>query len=279
MPSLSRRRTLAIAGSFVGGATATTLPSLSTSTDPIDVFVIGGQSNAVGQGDAADSPVITDGSAEQFYHGYFLELNDPVGDADTGSAWPAFHREYHRLTGRRAMYIPAAFGGSGLAWESRTSKYRSWSEKGILRDKIDFKLKKCFEKLEERGDNYQYRGLLWSQGERDAGAVKNETITLDDYWSALLDFQAWYTNISRIKNHELYIFQTGHLADGDDDAYAGVRKLQSKLARKKSDVKIASYRQKTFPDQELMIDGSHYSQAGYNEMGRTGAKFVASDRS
>src|SRR5882757_664043 len=67
--------------------------SITINSRKIDVFLIGGQSNAVGNpggGGAASSPDPQSGTVYQYYSGSFSAVTDEVGAANTGSAWPSF---------------------------------------------------------------------------------------------------------------------------------------------------------------------------------------------
>ena len=96
-------------------------PSAADVPDPIyeayDVFVVAGQSNAKGRGTAEEAPEVPAGAAyEATPQGEIRALADPVGGANTGSAWPAFANAYTAATGRGVVIIGMAAGGyaSGL---------------------------------------------------------------------------------------------------------------------------------------------------------------------
>ena len=67
--------------------------------EPLDLFIIVGQSNAEGRGNSAQSPAVTNGA---YISGSTITptLADPVGGASTGSMWPAFANEWFAQTGR-----------------------------------------------------------------------------------------------------------------------------------------------------------------------------------
>ena len=85
------------------------------------LFLVAGQSNAVGQGDS--SLTVKTGLSQAFEYRYtddsLLQLADPVGTREldfekafTGSAWPAFAQRLYQLTSKSIVIIPAARGGS-----------------------------------------------------------------------------------------------------------------------------------------------------------------------
>ena len=90
---------------------------------PIDVFLIAGQSNASGiPGSAEGSPRVPSGAVLQFYGGRISAGNDPVGNAEPGSAWP----------GRRVLFVPAAVPSSSLLSEADIMSAGHWDRRGKL---------------------------------------------------------------------------------------------------------------------------------------------------
>ncbi len=73
--------TILIDGSNVQkGAFRSWLSAIELLTRPqVDVFLIGGQSNAVGHGSSASSPVVPAGKVLQWVTGNITDANDPVG--------------------------------------------------------------------------------------------------------------------------------------------------------------------------------------------------------
>ena len=93
-------------------------------SNTVDLFIIVGQSNAVGIGNSALS---TPGPGGMYITGTTITpspLVDPVGNANTGSSWPAFSREWATQTGNRSAFVAAASVGSALVtsgwWPSGT---------------------------------------------------------------------------------------------------------------------------------------------------------------
>lgn len=152
----------------------------------LDVFLIAGQSNARGRGDRLLSPDVPTGVA--FVWSVkdlaLVEADDPVGDARTGSAWPAFALRYHAETGRRPVLIPTAVGGSAQHVSAAT-QYGHWDAGQSHYLAAVQKVWTALTELKRLGYTPVFRGVLWDQGGRDAQAIAAGSTTKDQYRSAL----------------------------------------------------------------------------------------------
>ena len=149
-------------------------------TNPVDVFLIAGQSNAVGYpGSSAGSPIVPAGKVLQYYNGSISDANDPVGNALNGSAWPAFGVVYYNATGHRIAFVPAAVGGSGQLATSDTGT-GNWSPTGTLFTASTNKLDAAISALTNGGYTTTFKGVLWDQGENDAIKINGGMITVSD---------------------------------------------------------------------------------------------------
>ncbi|WP_079890698.1 sialate O-acetylesterase [Halococcus agarilyticus] len=261
--------------------------------DRIDVFVIGGQSNAKGLGDASKSPAPPSGTAYEFENdtGNIVELDDPVGvgqyGAATGSAWPAFAEKYFDRTGQKAAYIPTAVGRSAQVAAVRDGSPDSqnhWDAGGARRGDTVNMTERAMDALRNEGFQPRLRGMLWSQGESDANAIDSGTISIEDYKRAFSEMLGYFRN--NIQDHfPIWIFQTGKPSTGDTSGFRKIRSAQADFPTTEQDVQMVSTVQKNFPDkgwiaphrvstQELGVLSHvyHYSQRGYNVMGETGAE-------
>ena len=73
-----------------------------------------------------------------------------------------------------------------------------------------------------------------------------------------------------------FIFRTGKTADKDQDGLDAVREVQEAVSAETPNAPIVFRDAVTFPERKLMAkNGAHYTQAGYNLMGREGAQGVA----
>jgi hypothetical protein len=242
----------------------------------IDVFLIAGQSNAVGEGDKDKSPKVISGKVLQVYNGTLSDANDPVGNAMTGSAWPAFGNEYHRISGRSIAFIPAAKGGTGMSpyadvGTGHWSGYTIPSSHDLLGISIE-KTAAALGLLAAKGFAPNFKGILWSQGENEAANISSGASLTQNDVEAMLNGV-----ITRYRKHlagdwGFYIFKTGIDTNTDDSGYAIVRAAQENVARTQAHVKIIFKSAVDFAKRGLMKDHVHYSQKAYNEMGTIGAR-------
>lgn len=240
-----------------------------------DVFVVAGQSNAVGKGSSTDSPDVQSGAAYEYKSttDELVHLDDPVGQdnspetaADTGSAWPAFADEFYTQTGREAVYVPYSQGGSGQHPDTRSDPDLLWSSGGNLYYNARDKLQEAITFLEDQGHLLNIWGAVWLQGERDAGEIDNGVITKSQYKSALNDhIDRWQSDIA--SDFRFFIAQIGHENGGDTQGYKDVRAAQSEVANSREHVHMVSTIQKNFPEEGKMKDTWHYTQTGLNETG------------
>ncbi len=243
--------------------TATPTPA---STPTLDLFLIAGQSNAVGHGDAAKAPLLAEGAAFQYSNGIFSNA------ARTGSAWPAFSVEYSRLTGRVHAFIPSAGDGSALV-QNADSGAGSWSPAGTLFQRSVNELKAAQQYLQKQNQNSSIKGILWAQGETDALSIQAKVIAKEHYKAALKDLVARF-RIAIGADVSFFIFRTGTQYNGSDSGFKEVREAQEEVAQEMPLVYIVFKGAVDFPNRALMSDAYHYTQDGYNEMGTLGARGV-----
>lgn len=261
----------------------------------LDVFLIGGQSNAAGSGNGAMSPKVPAGKALQFHNGVITDANDPVGNAGAGqgatiggSPWPAFCRTYYRITRRPVMVVPAAVSGSAQCYKADTG-YGNWDASGTLVDAALTKLSDAMTAATAAGWEPIYNGLLWSQGESDGWAINNNKMNISDYKNA---FGAMIIRfLTAYPDSNIYIFRTGKQADSngnpcDSVGWATVRQGQLDMeSYYHNNISTAIYNLRMvylaaaqYPEYKLLqSDGVHYTQQGYNMMGHEGAIAVVND--
>lgn len=183
-----------------GTATTTSTGWFNLAQDnTIDVFLIGGQSNAEGRGDSSLSPVPELGTVFQYYNGSISSGSDPVGGAITGSAWPSFGITYYKATGRKVAFVPAA--GSGYS-------INDWQSGGTVYPQSITRLNAAIAAFRAAGFTPIFKGVLWSQGETDAQFINASTETAATYQSLLTTMIANYRSTYG-SSMPFYIFQTG----------------------------------------------------------------------
>lgn len=235
----------------------------------IDVFLIAGQSNAVGQGLSASwSPVAAPGVLEWNARNGITAGNDPVGNATFSSAWPAFGNLYNASTGRNICFVPAAVGGT---WQSSVGGSPNWDTTGTLYAASNILLGSALNALSTVGYNPIFKGILWCQGENDGASITIGTETQAQYKAALTTMIANYRGMYGTKM-PFYIFRTGTNNLQSDAAYAQIRQAQEDVAA--SD-----------PYTHIVFRGAYYYQTlhyqiqgQYNQMGYQGAQNVISSQ-
>lgn len=246
--------------------------SQNTECRSIDVFLIGGQSNAEGYGERR-GPGVPHGMAFQYFDGRFVTGNDPVGTANTGSAWPAFMQTYVNKTGRHVIVVPTAVGGTSQCSKVLESR-GTWDEEGELWNRSIERLQEAFSAIRDGGFEPLFRGVLWCQGESDASAILQGVETAADYEAALCRMIGRYRK--RFPRIPFYIFRTGAIAS-EPDFLAPIREAQERVAAADPLSPIVFRGTADFPVLGLMRAGEHalhYAQGGLDLMGARGAEAV-----
>ena len=218
------------------------------------------------------SPQVPSGQALQYYRGRIYDANDPVGDAQPGSAWPEFGLAYVRKTGRRILFVPTAVPASSMDTKGDFLKMGHWDSDGKL---FADSVRQTDDALKAAGPTARFAGVLWDQGEADAFAINLHFETAPDYGRLLSDL------ISRYRQHfgssmPFFIFESGATTEKDQTGMEAVRSVQSEVSARTKNAPIVFKDAVTFVARGMMArNGAHYSQAGYNEMGYKGALAVA----
>lgn len=241
----------------------------------VDLFIIAGQSNALGVGTAAESPLSPDGL---WINGSNLPipLSDPLGNVNTGSAWPAFSNEWKSLTGRRSAFVYTAAVGASIV-----APGTGWNSTGGLRSQAVAAYNNAIVSLAnaslELGNVY----ILWLQGEAEAQTYNGTTITEETYRIATEDLGDYF-------KAQIPIMQTmGLIHISGPTSNLGVAASEmSELHRRTQKIRAAqtlacenninltsiyngSYH---FVGRGLSKDGTHYNQTGYNLIGKMAAR-------
>lgn len=251
----------------------------------VDVFLVAGQSNARGSGVAAESPNLPDATAYEWDNSEYTELADPVGpdgtvcEAATGSAWPAFVDEYYEQTDRPIVIVPRAVGGTACQSDAADSAGNYWepdADSDLYPPAVTWTNNALAEFQDAR-----FCGVLWSQGEEDAYDMQSNVsgVSASGYESALRAIiDGFQQDINESNDWTFWIFQTGHESEvygGDSPEFQAIRDVQLTVASDRADTAMAWTGAKELPQRGLMQDRSHYTQEGYNEMGRLGAETIA----
>ncbi|HEY6018871.1 MAG TPA: tail fiber domain-containing protein, partial [Candidatus Paceibacterota bacterium] len=181
-------------------------------------------------------------------------------------------------------FIPFAASGSGLV--ACSAPTNNWSPTGYFYPHSITQINSALAAFQSAGFSPTFRGILWSQGETDGIAIDGGTAGCtesgSDYQSAL---QTLISNYRSIFGSSLpfYIFRTGTIGWGGshpytypDYGFAQVRAAQDQVAAADMytyDVFLNALDFQTRAGY-IQSDLTHYTQAGYNEMGEVGAENI-----
>jgi acetyl esterase/lipase len=248
-----------------------------TTDDGKLLFVIAGQSNAVGQGDSTQS-ISCEGLPCYEYDAVkdaVKPLKDPVGQkwrllerAGTGSVGPSFAKRMYELTHKSIYIVATARGGASCHRNAWMPPYNTWDERGGMFDdataKIDNAIKSCGSPVS---------GIIWMQGERDANAILDKQLTPSDYKQALksviIRFRKKYG-----KEIPFYIVMTGLQKNRPHDGCIAVRTVQSEVCREMNKVFIVYDTKPLSENEGWYKDIVHYNQKALNVIGKEVAEKV-----
>jgi hypothetical protein len=241
-----------------------------------DVFVVAGQSNAVGKGDAATATAVTFGTGAEYLDtvaktsGALKPMADPTrhygtvlseGLSQTGSAWPAFCAEYYALTGRRACIVGAALSGNGL-----TTGGTSWAGDTLL-DAAVAKTDRAMAVIIGTGT---VRGVLWLGGEADAQA----NVSKADFKTAFAAFLTRCRTKFGIPTLPIFALSIDRSTEPLDDAkFQAIREAISEACAETDGMYLVMPYQ-DFVGAALMEDALHWNQTALNTAGATAAQGV-----
>jgi len=241
------------------------------------LFLLAGQSNAVGPGDSLTSLKCLPNTAYEFDAAAndFVPLKDPAGKAwklfhkaGTGSVAPAFARKLNELTGQPVYMVTAARGGASCHQKAEMGNYNTWDSSGALFEQAVEKVK-----LAEAKSGIPLSGIIWMQGERDANAILAGQMTGAEYQLALenliLRFREKFG-----KKRQFYIVQTAYQQDKAPDGCEAVRSAQLAVTQKMKGVYLAYGETGEFAQRKWFRDIVHYNQTALNDIGTKVAEFV-----
>jgi hypothetical protein len=243
------------------------------------LFLLAGQSNAVGPGDSVKSLKCLPNTAYEFDAAAndFIPLKDPIGKAwklfhkaGTGSVAPAFAKRINELTGQPVYMVTAARGGASCHRKAEMGSYDTWDLSGNL-----FAMAVEKTKMSEVKAGLRLSGIIWMQGERDANAILAGQMTGNEYQEALdnliLRFRKEFG-----KKLPFYIVQTAYQQDKAPTGCDSVRNAQAAVAERMKGVFIAYGETGEFAQRKWFKDIVHYNQDALNDIGTKTAEFVYS---
>lgn len=235
--------------------------------DMYDLFIIAGQSNAEGRGDSGLSPAVAAGVGIYFDGADFVDpLDDPVGGANTGSAWPAFANQWYEATGRKSIWIEQSASSAGIQDDDLVS-FAPGAPGSLL--PVAVAAAETARQAIIESDDYSLGNVyvVWAQGEDEIVAVEEEELDQTSY-AALLDdvIQGFADGLSQLDG--FFISELGaKLAEEDEAPMAIIRAAQADVAAARADTYLVTKLAKYFTTTGEMDDFQHYDQAGLNRLG------------
>lgn len=256
------------------------LIAMGTRAQQQELFLIAGQSNAVGQGDANTSTRCKPGIAYEYSIAAdsLFPLQDPAGYSElnferarTGSIAPAFAAMYNQLTENKVFIVSAARGGSSCHEKAELENYGTWSETGRLS-----LFKGALEKVKGACNTTKLplSGIIWLQGERDANAINAQQLTPEEYKQALQDVIARFRKALSYPV-PFYIVLTGYYKDHKNYGFDCVRAQQEQVVSEIPGTYIVYRDTDLFIEKGWMKDAIHYNQEGLNAIGSAIATVIS----
>lgn len=233
------------------------------------IFLVAGQSNARGNGDSLNSviPKIKFCFEDKGKKGVLEPLIDSVGENDayfqkagSGTTWPTFAQTLYELSGDSMVIISTARGGTSVITENEGQL--DWPSSGLLYSAMK---KKVENYLIETGGKLSV--ITWIQGERDGKSLSNNEINVQKYEASLKNlfhrFKLDFGNETSI-----YFVPTGFNLDFPKKPFRKIRNAQKRVAHKIKFVTLIFNDTNEFSKKGMMSDNVHYSQEGYNLLGK-----------
>ena len=236
-----------------------------------DVYILAGQSNMDGRADVKELPKPI-ASKQPGVLIYYVNPANPSKHGEkhhTSSGWQTLSPGYSVPPGARSKALPSGRFGPELsfAYDMHKSQRRKnpiaiikisrggtnlrsdWSPDGFMYKAMIAEVSKAMEAMKNRGDNAKLCGMLWHQGESDAG--KPEL-----YQGRL---EALIADVRQAVGHDELPFLIGELAPTKPKAF---RKLQRAIAEANDHVAfVGSEGLKT-------TDGTHFDAASQITFGK-----------
>ena len=278
------------------GLEAAAQDALTAHRDTVDLFVLAGQSNAVGVGgDPALATGVIHGSAWAVRVRAERETRDAIVSLDTlgrdtyldGTLAPAFAEAYVRIRDRRVAFLQTAVGGtSNVPTADQGKGHWSALERGPSPVGGPNRLAMALDTLEaayaaRRPSMPEFRlgGVVWIQGERDAQQIDNGLITPETYEAELRATLAFLRDTLEAREGRevpIYLVQIGYLAEGDTDGFERVREIQRAVAASGL-ATLACDHGTAFPALGMLADFGHWDQRALNHVGAHVAEAAAAD--
>lgn len=254
--------------------------------NPLDVFIVIGDSNAVGQGVSGTAPTVQTGTVLQYSAaGAISDANDPTlsavdaaQNANTGSCWPAFGNAYYRATRRKVGLVLCGVSGST---QTAAADFGSgnWDSTGTLFTAAVNAYTAAVAAFTAAGYSVSLRGVIPNLGANDAKQINASVIVVGDYQTALTNHLARWRSTLSIPQLPIYLVRTGANLLEIDAGYAAVRAAQDTVVAADLYSRFCFISTYDFVARSMMSSGAHYTQPGYNELGEISAANIITDQS
>lgn len=240
---------------------------------PIDIFVVIGGSNIVGNPGVGNSgPTVPTGQCLQYYSGALSDCNDPVANANTGSAWPMFTLTYLNSSDRNVCIIPLGANASSQTAAADIGS-GNWGTTGALYSNANTVISAALTALTGAGYTPNPINIIYLLGDIDA---RSTTYTSDGYESSL---NTMISNFRGVYGSEMpfFIIKIGYQTNSTYEGFRFVRAAQESVVASDDHAFIIYRDIINFPALGLMIaDQHHFTQEGYNRLGQELASAVLS---
>ncbi|EPJ5167361.1 sialate O-acetylesterase [Pseudomonas aeruginosa] len=239
---------------------------------PTDLFIIYGQSNSVGWAQNTPGyPAVITNWAKAFdpTNGTLTPvpkgLISSAGQVSTGHGWAEFVNEYVRLTSRKCVIMSCGLGGQSLA---------ALSKPGTIYTQMANAVAACKSAISAAGFTLGKVYAIYNQGEEDAkiGTTK---------WNYKLPLVTLINNMKADFLLDAFFFQlmgSPRSGFGNEAQLANIHASQREICIEQANTYMASEAAAAFTTGSGMMqsaDGVHYTQEGYNYLGRETAKRIA----
>ncbi|MBY0757262.1 sialate O-acetylesterase [Clostridium sardiniense] len=225
---------------------------MSINKEKIDVFLLIGQSNAIGCGNVEDS-ILPRGAFE------YLDTDDIIPmrkflelSRGNGTIAQSFSKSWKEDTGKKLCFIQSAVDGSMI---------KNWGHDryNYLDDAI-YKYENAVSKLDKIYE-VDKAYAIWIQGESD-GKYGTDPIY---YKNALIDLG---DKLNKIGIEKTFVSQTGYWDGTNPLRMEVIMVAQEEACRESSNLILCSKKGPTFKERKMLIDEVHYNQNALNELGR-----------
>ena len=240
--------------------------AIPSSGKTVDVFLIIGDSNAVGEGSSASSPTPPSTVLQYCANGSISTATDPTcsavnaaDNANTGSMWPALGIAYGRQIGFVLTGVDATTQASACDMGSGNWQVTSG---GSLYANALAAINAGLTAYTNAGYVPIFRGIIMSLGGNDAVSINATTCTAGQYSAAYAAMAANWRAATiggvTYPNMPIYMIQTGtNLTPPDNPGFPAVRSAQQAIAASDGNTLLIYTDRQSFAVRGLLNSGQH----------------------